>query len=128
DSMAAIIAWNAAHPAHIPYGQPLLIAANDTPLDDRYVQDRARDIALARVGLDAALALGGADVLIAPMGAAARCSGKAGTPVAAVPAGLDAAGVPFGITLLAGLGQDRKLLAIAAAVERALGPRILPTL
>ncbi len=127
DRLAAIIAWNAAHPENIPYGQPLLIAADATPLDEQYLRDRARDIVLARTGgLDAALALGGADVLIAPMGAAAKCSGKAGTPVAAVPAGLDANGVPFGITLLAALGQDRKLLAIAAAVEQAIGERVVP--
>jgi Asp-tRNA(Asn)/Glu-tRNA(Gln) amidotransferase A subunit family amidase len=49
-----------------------------------------------------------------------------GTPVAATPAGRDAAGVPFGITLLAGLGQDRRLLGIAAAVEAAIGERVVP--
>jgi amidase len=125
-SMADIIAWNAGHPDKIPYGQPLLIAANETPLDDRYVRDRARDIALARTGgIDPALALGGVDVLIAPMGAAAKCSGKAGTPVAAVPAGLDPGGVPFGITLFAGMGQDRRLLAIAGAVEEVIGQRVV---
>ena len=79
-------------------------------------------------GIDAALALGGADVLIAPMGCPAKCTGKAGTPVAAIPVGRTAAGVPFGVTLLASLGQDHKLLSIAAGFERAIGERVLPSL
>jgi amidase len=51
------------------------------------------------------------------------CSSRA---FAATPAGRDAAGVPFGITLRAGLGQDRRLLGIAAAVEAAIGERMVP--
>lgn len=126
-----LLAWNAAHPETIPYGQSLLLAAAATAgLDDpRYLADRARDIVLSRSsGIDAALAAGGADVLIAPMTVAAKATGKAGAPVVALPAGLGPDGTPFGITLYAGRGADRRLLAIAALVETVTGPRVIPTL
>jgi len=128
-SMHDLIAWNNAHPDSIPYGQSLLIAANATHgVDDpTYRSDRARDIALSRTsGIDAALSMHDCDVLIAPMGAAAKCTGKAGAPVVAIPCGLDKNGVPFGITVFAGLGSDARLLAIAGAIERAVGDRRLP--
>ncbi len=38
-----------------------------------------------------------------------------------MPAGLDAAGMPVGLMLMAPFGQEERLLAIALAVERALG-------
>lgn len=122
-SLAELIAWNAAHPEAIPYGQSLLeAAARSAGLDDPgYRADRARDIALSRMaGIDAALAASGADVLMAPMGAAARCTGKAGAPVVALPVAEGPGGTPFGITLYAAPGQDCRLLAAAAAVERAV--------
>jgi len=131
DSLAALIAWNEANPDAIPYGQSLLIATEGAAaLDsDEYRADRARDIALSRTaGIDAALAMGGVDALIAPMGTMAKASGKAGSPVIALPAGLDDAGAPFGVTLLASRGQDDRLIAVAAAVERVIGERIVPKL
>jgi amidase len=129
ESLAAVITWNEAHPDSIPYGQSLLLAAENTEMDERYLADRARDIALSRpAGIHAAIASANVDVLIAPMAAAAKCSGKAGTPVAAIPVGTDSTGAPFGITLLAPLGHDRRLLEIAAFVERAIGSRQVPRL
>jgi amidase len=130
-SLAALIAWNPVNEKAIPYGQSLLLAANDA--DDltspTYRADRARDLALCRAGgIDAALAMAGVQVLIAPMGAAAKCTGKAGYPVAALPAGRNAAGAPFGITLIASMGHDADLLSVAAAAERAIGDRLVPRL
>lgn len=127
-SLEALIKWNEAHPEAIPYGQSLLLAAQATSglADSAYRADRARDIALSRdAGIDAALAMHDVDALIAPMGAAAKCTGKAGAPVVAIPAGLGPNGIPFGITLLGSFGTDTRLLAIAAAVERTIGQRIL---
>ena len=128
-SMHDLIAWNEGHPESIPYGQSLLIAANGTNgVDDpTYRSDRARDIALSRTaGIDAALSMHDCDVLIAPMGAAAKTIGKAGAPVVAIPCGLDKNGVPFGITVFAKVGSDARLLAVAGAIERAVGERRLP--
>ena len=128
-SMHDLIRWNEAHPATIPYGQSLLIAANATHgVDDPvYRSDRARDIALSRTaGIDAALRMHDVDVLIAPMGAAAKCTGKAGAPVVAIPCGVDKAGVPFGLTVFAGIGSDARLLTVAGAIERTVGDRRLP--
>jgi amidase len=124
-SMADLISWNEKNPDAIPYGQSLLIAANATAgLDDpAYRADRARDIALSRAaGIDAAVAMHGVDALIAPMGAAAKTTGKAGAPVVAIPAGMDGK-TPFGVTLYSPFGSDARLLAVAAAVEHAVGHR-----
>ncbi len=128
-SMADLIAWNERHPEAIPYGQPLLVAANQTggTDDENYGSDRARDIALSLTGgIDAALAMSGTDLLIAPMGAAAKCTGKAGAPVVALPVGLAPLGVPFGVTLFAAPGDDLRLLAAAALIEREVGDRRTP--
>ncbi len=130
-SLAALIRWNEAHPQHIPYGQSLLLAAEETRglSDPQYLADRARDIALSRQGgIDAALYAGDADVLIAPMGAAAKLTGKAGGPTLAIPFGHDATGTPFGITLYTALGRDRLLLAVGRLVEHAIARRVLPKL
>lgn len=130
-SMDDIIAWNEKHPKAIPYGQSLLIAANETGgVDDEcYGVDRARDVALSLTGgIVAALAANDVDLLMVPMGAAAKATGKAGTPVVAVPVGLAPSGTPFGITLLGGPGDDFRLLAAAALIERTIGDRVIPRL
>ncbi|MBI2737594.1 MAG: amidase [Rhodospirillales bacterium] len=129
--LADIIAWNDRHPDAIPYGQPLLIAAQETNglADALYRADRARDVALSLdAGIAATLSMHDVDVLVAPMGAGAKCTGKAGAPVLAVPAGKHASGAPFGITLFCKPGGDATLLAIGAAIERTLGGRDLPAM
>jgi amidase len=131
DSLETLIRWNEAHPEHIPYGQSLLLAAQETKglSDPQYLADRARDIALSRTGgIDAALQAGDVDVLIAPMGAAAKCTGKAGVPTLAIPAGMDSTGTPFGITLYTAFGRDRLLMTVGLLVERVIGNRQLPKL
>lgn len=130
-SLASLIRWNETHPQHIPYGQSLLLAAEETRglADPQYLADRARDIALSRKGgIDSALYAGEADVLIAPMGAAAKCTGKAGAPTLAIPFGLDFTGTPFGVTLYTSFGRDRLLLAVGGLVERAIGNRVIPNI
>lgn len=130
-SLRDLIAWNAARPHAIPYGQSLLIAAEATHglSDPAYLADRARDIALTRLGgIDAALSDHKVDVLLVPMGAAAKWTGKAGAPVVTIPAGLDATGVPFGVSLFASLNDDARLLAIAARIEAVIGARQMPVL
>jgi amidase len=129
NSLADIIAWNEQHADAIPFGQSLLLAAQATSglSDPAYRSDRARDIALSlEAGIAAALAMHDADVLIAPMGAAAKCTGKAGAPVLAIPAGQQTDGTPFGITVFCKPGDDARLLAIGAAIERVLDGRHLP--
>jgi amidase len=129
-SLQALIAWNAAHPDAIPYGQSLLLAANATRGHEEpaYRADRDRDLALSGVrGIDAALAAQNVRVLIAPMGSAAKFTGKAGAPVVTIPAGSDSAGLPFGISVIASVGDDAQLLAIAAGIERIIGERMTPS-
>lgn len=130
-SLNDLIQWNRAHPDAIPYGQTLLEAAEAAPdiRSEQYRRDRRADIALSLdAGILAALRAGRADLLLSPMAAAAKCTGKAGAPVAAIPAGQDAEGLPFGVTLYAAPGHDLLVLQAAAAVERVIGKRIVPTL
>lgn len=130
-SLAELISWNDAHPEAIPYGQPLLVAARAAPdlADPRYRADRRRDIALSRTGgIDAAIDMAELDALIVPMTVAARYTGKAGAPVAAIPVGTTGDGRPFAVTLFGKPGTDDVLLTVAAAVERAIGERVIPDL
>ena len=130
-TLAHLIAWNAANPEIIPYGQSLLIAAEATQgiRHPAYIADKRRDLELSRTtGIDAALNIGNVDVLIAPMGAAAKCTGKAGAPTLAIPVGLAGDGTPFGITLYARWGDDEAVLAAGVLVEAHIGDRRLPKL
>lgn len=130
-SLAELISWNEANTGAIPYGQSLLLSADGTAgLDDpKYLADRRHDIVLSRrAGIGAAIESGGVDALLVPMSVAARCTGKAGAPVVALPLGLDSEGRPVGMTLIANRGDDRRLLAVAAAVEAAVGQRVMADL
>ena len=131
DSMESLIAWNEAHPECIPYGQSLLLASNATKgIDDaQYQSDRARDISLSVTeGIDAAMNMFDVDVLIAPMGAAAKLTGKAGAPVIAIPCGMGPDLTPFGVTIIAKVGDDARLLAIGSQIERVVGERKVPVI
>lgn len=128
-SMQDIIDWNRQHSEVIPYGQPLLEAANASPgiASPQYLADRQRDIALSLDdGIGAALKAGGADVLLAPMSAAAKCTGKAGAPVLAIPLGADADGLPFGVTVLSKPGEDAMVLQAGQLIESLIGLRMQP--
>ncbi|WP_192805018.1 amidase family protein [Noviherbaspirillum aerium] len=126
-SMEDIIQWNERHPAAIPYGQSLLVAANASTgtSSAQYIEDRRRDIALSvDDGIKAALASGSADVLLSPMTAAAKCTGKAGAPVIAIPVGSDENGDPFGVTVFSAPGEDWAVLRAATAIEHAIAQRM----
>jgi amidase len=131
DSMESLIAWNEAHPEFIPYGQSLLLASNASKgIDDaQYQSDRARDISLSvTTGIDAAMNMFDVDVLIAPMGAAAKLTGKAGAPVIAIPCGMGSDLTPFGVTIIAKVGDDARLLAIGRQIELVVGERKVPVI
>jgi amidase len=131
DSMESLIAWNEAHPEFIPYGQSLLLASNASKgIDDaQYQSDRARDISLSvTTGIDAAMNMFDVDVLIAPMGAAAKLTGKAGAPVIAIPCGMGPDLTPFGVTIIAKVGDDARLLAIGRQIELVVGERKVPVI
>lgn len=129
NSLEMLIAWNAQHPEHIPYGQSLLLAAQETTgLDDPdYVRDRRQDFILTRRdGIDAALEMHDIDLLAAPMDAAAKFTGKAGTPVISIPIGINDNGTPVGLSLFGASGREAMLKTAARLVEAAIGQRIRP--
>ena len=91
--------------------------------------DRLRDITLSReLGIDAALRRHRLDALLTPAGAAAKMTGKAGYPVVTVPAGFTDDGAPAGISFIGAPWSERRLIALAAACERAGAPRVPPAL
>jgi len=131
DSMETLIAWNEAHRESIPYGQSLLLASNASKgLEDaQYQSDRARDIILSvTAGIDAAMNMFDVDLLIAPMGAAAKLTGKAGAPVIAIPCGMGPDSTPFGVTIIAKVGDDARLLAMGHQIELIVGERKVPVI
>jgi amidase len=131
DSMETLIAWNEAHRESIPYGQSLLLASNASKgIDDaQYQSDRARDISLSvTAGIDAAMNMFDVDLLIAPMGAAAKLTGKAGAPVIAIPCGMGPDSTPFGVTIIAKVGDDARLLAMGHQIELIVGERKVPVI
>jgi amidase len=130
-SLADLIQWNTAHSEYIPYGQPLLLAAQQTDglNSTAYITDRLRDIELSRrMGIEAAMSSAGVEVLIAPVDCAAKFTGKSGAPALTIPTGVLPNGNPVGITLFTRPGEDWKLLAIGALVEHAIGKRSIPSL
>lgn len=55
-------------------------------------------------------------------------AGVTGLPAVTVPVGLDAEGLPVGIQVIAGLGEDRRAIAIAEIIERVCGGYVAPPL
>lgn len=119
-----IIRYNDRNRQHaIPYGQDLLIAAQETTGKDigGYKQDRARDIRLTReLGIDETLAKGSLDALVVPMDFAAKITGKAGYPVMTVPCGVTSSNLPFALSFIASAYQEKTLIRIGLTVEKLL--------
>ncbi len=112
----------------IRYGQAQLDISDemDVAADRaRYLADRAKDLELARGGLDAAFAADDLDALLFPRSSGAPIAARAGYPSVMVPAGFDG-GVPYGVMFTGPACSEPRLLEIAHAVEQVLGARIAP--
>jgi amidase len=139
-TLADIIAFNNAHAAvALKYGQAIFLAANqlDTSPDSadtqRYLADRALDIALTRGGLDAVFngpdGVQGTDddfdAILFPQNRGAAAPAKAGYPSIVVPGGFTPpAGpvvnpAPFGVTFTGRAFSEPTLIALAFAYEQA---------
>jgi amidase len=139
-TLADIIAFNNAHAAvALKYGQAIFLAANQLDTSpgsadtQRYLADRALDLALTRGGLDAVFngpdGIQGTDddfdAILFPQNRGAAAPAKAGYPSIVVPGGFTPpAGpvinpAPFGVTFTGRAFSERTLIALAYAYEQA---------
>jgi len=146
-TLADIIAFNNAHAAvALKYGQAIFLAANQLDTSpgsadtQRYLADRALDLALTRTGIDAVLngpdGIQGTDddfdAILFPQNRGAAAPAKAGYPSIVVPGGFTPpAGAvinpaPFGVTFTGRAFSEPRLIALAYAYEQATKHRQAP--
>jgi len=146
-ALSDIIAFNSAHPdVALKYGQAIFLAA--AALDtspgsadtQRYLADRARDLALTRGGLDAVFAgpdgiAGNSDdfdAILFPQNRGAAAPARAGYPSIAVPGGFvpPTGNVvnpsPFGVAFTGRAFSEPTLIGLAYAFEQATRHRQPP--
>jgi amidase len=146
-TLGDIIAFNNAHAAvALKYGQAIFLAAEQLDTSpgsadtQRYLADRAQDLALTRTGLDAVFngpdGIEGTDddfdAILFPQNRGAAAPAKAGYPSIVVPGGFVppvapvANPTPFGVTFSGRLFSEPKLIALAYAFEQATKHRQPP--
>jgi amidase len=146
-TLADIIAFNNANAAvALKYGQAIFLAANQLDTSpgsadtQRFLADRALDLALTRTGLDAVFngpdGVQGTDddfdAILFPQNRGAAAPAKAGYPSIVVPGGfmppappvINAA--PFGVTFTGRAFSEPRLIALAYAFEQATEHRQPP--
>ncbi|PYQ02437.1 MAG: hypothetical protein DMF82_16060, partial [Acidobacteria bacterium] len=142
-----IIAFNNAHASvALKYGQAIFLAADQLDTSpgsadtQRYLDDRARDLALTRGGLDAVFngpdGIEGTDddfdAILFPQNRGAAAPAKAGYPSIVMPGGFvpPVAPVvnptPFGVTFTGRAFSEPRLIALAYAFEQATKHRQPP--
>jgi len=146
-TLGDIIAFNNAHAAvALKYGQAIFLAADQLDTSpgsadtQRYLNDRARDLALTQTGLDAVLngpdGIEGTDddfdAILFPQNRGAAAPAKAGYPSIVVPGGFVppvapvANPTPFGVTFSGRAFSEPRLIALAYAFEQATKHRAAP--
>src|SRR4030095_12075774 len=146
-TLADIIAFNNAHAAvALKYGQAIFLAANQLDTNpgsadtQRYLADRAQDLALTRTGLDEVFngpdGIAGTDddfdAILFPQNRGAAAPAKAGYPSIVVPGGfMPPSGpvinpAPFGVTFTGRACSEPRLIALAYAFEQATKHRQAP--
>jgi len=146
-TLSDIIAFNNAHAAvALKYGQAIFLAANQLDTNpgsadtQRFLADRAFDLALTRGGLDAVFngpdGIPGTDddfdAILFPQNRGAAAPAKAGFPSIVVPGGfVPPTGAvinpaPFGVTFTGRAFSEPRLIALAYAFEQATKHRQPP--
>jgi amidase len=146
-TLADIIAFNNANAAvALKYGQAIFLAANQLDTSpgsadtQRYLADRALDVALTRTGIDAVLngpdGIQGTDddfdAILFPQNRGAAAPAKAGYPSIVVPGGFTPPSgpvinpAPFGVTFTGRAFSEPRLIALAYAYEQATKHRQAP--
>jgi amidase len=146
-TLADIIAFNNAHASvALKYGQAIFLAANQLDTSpgsadtQRYLADRALDLALTQGGLNAVFngpdGIQGTDddfdAILFPQNRGAAAPAKAGYPSIVVPGGFTPPSgavinpAPFGVTLTGRAFGEPRLIALAYAFEQATKHRVPP--
>jgi amidase len=146
-TLSDIIAFNIAHAdVALKYGQAIFLAADQLDTSpgssdtQRYLADRAQDIALTRGGIEALLngpdGIKGTaddfDAILFPQNRGAAAPAKAGFPSICVPGGFTPPvapvvnPAPFGVTFTGRAFSEPKLIGIAFAFEQATHHRVPP--
>src|SRR5215217_653137 len=146
-TLSDIIAFNNAHAAvALKYGQAIFLAANQLDTSpgsadtQRYLANRALDLALTRGGIDALLkgpdGIQGTDddfdAILFPQNRGAAAPAKAGYPSIVVPGGFTPPSgavinpAPFGVTFTGRAFSEPRLIALAYAYEQATKHRQSP--
>jgi amidase len=136
-TLADIVAFNAAHPEAMRFGQDLFLAAEATRGDlseIEYKAARASDLRASRtLGLDAYIADHRLDAVVFPQALGCAIAAKAGYPSVQVPAGFTAnvdgkptPDFPLGLTFTGPAWSEPTLLRLAYAYEQAARMRRPP--
>jgi len=149
-NIAEVVAYNAAHPITLKYGQDLAVSSNmmDTSAGSadtlRYLADRANDLLLSRTrGLD--VVYHDFDAILFPANRGANIAARAGYPSIVVPGGFvtndptltippgpayptgfTANLAPYGVTFSGPAFSEPKLIGYAYAFEQATHHRVPP--
>lgn len=125
-SLADVVAFGARHPDRFPYGQDLLVDSAATTTSRQEAAAAALAVRTAsRAAVDQVLAHEDLAAVVGPGPVHAMPGATAGYPAVVVPMGL-ARGRPLGLSFLGTAWSDWRLLALAAAYERATGRRVPP--
>jgi amidase len=146
-TLTDIIEFNNANaPATLKYGQAIFLAADQLDTSpgsadtQRYLADRAQDLALTRTGLDAVFngpdgepgTRDDFDAILFPQNRGAGAPAKAGYPSIVVPGGYIpptppvANPAPFGVTFSGRAFSEPTLIGLAYAFEQATRHRVPP--
>ena len=146
-TLSDIIAFNNAHPQEaLKYGQAIFLAADQLDVSpgsadtQRYLADRAKDLALTRTGLDAVFngpdgvprTQDDFDAILFPQNRGAAAPAKAGYPSIVVPAGFTPPvdpvvnPAPFGVAFSGRAFSEPTLLGLAYNYEQATRHRRPP--
>jgi len=129
-SLAQVIAFNAEDPeTRAPFGQDLLIGAQDSRTTDAECQERrTRSTARARKRIDGMLADHDLDMLVAIGTPFCVNYPAAGYPAVSVPAGYRPSGEPVGLAFIGGFLEEHTLIRAAFAFEQSARARREPEL
>jgi amidase len=137
-TLGDVVAFNAAHPEAMRFGQDLFLAAEATRGDlseMEYKAARASDLRASRpLGLDAYIARHRLDAVVFPQALGCAIAAKAGYPSVQVPAGFTSGidgkptpDFPLGLTFTGPAWSEPTLLRFAYAYEQASQQRRPPT-
>ncbi|RIH91185.1 putative amidase AmiD [Meiothermus granaticius NBRC 107808] len=127
--LAAVIAFNEAHPEAAPYGQDLLIAAQNEGLAaEEYHALVEKNRQVGTEVLEGLMQEHEVSLLLTVSNSLSAYTSTSGFPVLTFPAGYRASGEPIGASLVGRLLEDPHLIAVAQALRPHLEPRKTPVL